>query len=318
MPQPIEAEPWWQERYAQIRSRPPADGLRRLARAISRGSTVTRTRRLGGGIGTATSAVTLRTSSGRTVAVILKRFPRDRGDKAVEEWRRLRFAQRLPVPSPEPIAIDRTGEWFGAPALVMARLPGRPDVTPRDVPRWLDEFAKVQATLHSVRVARPPGFLLGPEALVAQSASGLTSSPVVDAASRYVRRRIARARIRDVVVAHGDAHPGNMLWRRGRVSGVTDWAYAGMLPRGHEVAYARTDIAVLLGPRAADDYLVAYEHHSGVRVRDLAVWDLRQGLGALRWSPLWALAYREQGAALTAATAKRRATAFVKRVLANA
>ncbi len=158
---------------------------------------------------------------------------------------------------------------------------------------------------------------MGPRAIIAQPVQGLPSSAAVNDAIRYIARRFARARANDLVIGHGDAHPGNVLWTRGRISGVTDWHHAGVFPRGHEAAYARADIAVLVGPRAADDYLERYERATGVRIRDLAVWDLRQGLAALRWCPLWVLAYREQGSSLTTATARRRADAFVKRVLAT-
>jgi aminoglycoside phosphotransferase (APT) family kinase protein len=315
VPKPIEREPWWEERAKHLRSRPSPDGLRRLARAVSRGATPVRTRRLGGGLATATSVVTLRTSGGRTIDVVLKRFPHTDDTYAVREWERLGFAQRLPVPSPEPLVFDGSGAWFGVPSLVMSKLPGRPDVVPKDLDRWLGEFAQVQAAIHSAPIGRAPAILRRPDEIVTQPVQGLPRSTSVDTAVRYVSRRIARARSRDVVVAHGDAHPGNVLWSRGRISGVTDWHHAALFPRGHEVAYARADIAVLVGPQAADDYLEAYERASGVRVQDLSAWDLRQGLAGLRWCPLWALAYREQGATLTTATARRRAASFVKRVL---
>src|SRR5437763_326719 len=134
----VEREPWWHERSEFIRSAPPTDGLRRLAVDVLRGSTAVRVRRLGGGIGTATSAVSLRTTTGRRLDVVLKRFPRrDRPGLPANEWKRLVFAQRLPVPTPEPIAFDRGGRWFGVPSIVMSKLPGRPDVDPTDVPRWL-------------------------------------------------------------------------------------------------------------------------------------------------------------------------------------
>jgi aminoglycoside phosphotransferase (APT) family kinase protein len=116
-------------------------------------------------------------------------------------------------------------------------------------------------------------------------------------------------------VAHGDAHPGNLLWQRGRITGITDWQGAHLFPRGREVAYTRTDTAVLLGPRAADAYLEVYEHHLGRPVRDIQIWDLIQGLNAMHWSPLWAFAYREQGSSLTDELARRHAVAFVRRAL---
>jgi aminoglycoside phosphotransferase len=312
----IEREPWWLERMAHIRSRPSAEGLRRLARAVSRGSTVIRVHRLGGGLATATSAVRLRTSGGRTLDVVLKRFPRPRYEYASNEWKRLVYAQRLPVPSPEPLMFDEAGDWFDVPSIVMTKLPGRPDVAPEDLERWLNEFAQCQAAIHAAPTGRVPA-IMRPRPIVAQPVKDLPRDAEAEVAARYVRRRFARAVTRDLVVAHGDAHPGNVLWSRGRISGVTDWHHAGVFPRGHEAAYARADIAVLVGPRAADRYLDAYESAADVRVRDLPVWDLRQGLAALKWHPLWAIAYREQGATLTNATARRRAAAFVRRVLAT-
>lgn len=317
MPKAVEQESWWVERAAHQRTRPAADGLRRLARQVAPGSTPVAYRRLGGGLATATGMVSLRKGPGPPIKVVLKRFPARNDPDAVHEWRRLRFAARLPVPTPDPIAFDRTGEWFETSSLVMSSLPGRPDVAPSDLDRWIREFARVQATIHQTRIARPPASIGSPDDLTPILGRGLRSTPTVAAASAYVARTFARAARTDLVVAHGDPHPGNVLWSRGRISGVTDWRFAGMYPRGHEVAYARADIAVLVGQRAADAYLEAYEREAGVRVRDLALWDLRQGLAAMRWGPLWAFAYRQQGAALTRATARRRARSFVIGVLAR-
>ena len=313
---PVEREPWWHERRAFVLSRPSAEGMRRLARVVSRGSTPLRVRRLGGGLSTATNVVTLRTPRGRTVDVIVKRFPPGREAVATNEWKQLGFAERIAVPTPEPIAFDRRGDWFGATAIVMSKLPGRPDVAPKDTARWLAEFAEVQAAIHSTSVAHAPASARAGE-LVAQPVPGLVQSDETRAAMNYIARRLAKAATRDVVVGHGDAHPGNVLWARGRISGVVDWSHGGVLPRGHEVAYARADIAVLAGPSVADRYLAVYERTSGTTVPDLAVWDLRQGIAAVRWNAVWAHAYREQGAELTTATARRRARSFFRGALSR-
>jgi aminoglycoside phosphotransferase len=310
----IEREHWWQERARWIRSRPSAAGLELLAAAVLRGSSVVRVRRLGGGLATATSVVTLSSPRGKTFDVVMKRFPRPRDPYAENEWKRLRYARRLRVPTPEPIAFDKQGEWFGVPTIVMSKLPGRPGVSPTDFVSWLEEFASVQATIHSASTGRVPSYLRGRD-LKAQFVTDLPLSPVVQAAVRYIDKRFDRARESDLVVGHGDAHPGNVLWSRGRISGVTDWHHLGIYPRGHEVAYSRADIAVLVGRRYADAYLDIYERTTGARVRDLQMWDLRQGLAALRFGPLWAIAYGEQGSALTPSLARRRALAFLRSVL---
>lgn len=138
--------PWWEAQRAHVTSRPSGAGLQAMAEAVSRGSTVVRYRRLVGGIMTATSVVCLRTAQRTEFDVVLKRF-RDPDDSGcINEWKRLLFARSIDVPSPEPLARDE-GEWFGAPALVMTRLPGRPDVEPDDVEGWLGEIARTQVAI---------------------------------------------------------------------------------------------------------------------------------------------------------------------------
>ena len=77
---------------AFLRSRPSAEGLRAMADTVERGARVERVRRLGGGLSSATSAIRLRTRSGRSTDVVLKRF---RSDNPVGEWRRLRYATNI-------------------------------------------------------------------------------------------------------------------------------------------------------------------------------------------------------------------------------
>jgi aminoglycoside phosphotransferase (APT) family kinase protein len=306
---------WWDDHLTFLKSPPGADGLRSLARAVSVGSTVERVRRLGGGISTATTAIRLRTRSGRSIDVVLKRF---RGDGAPDEWRRLVFAQRLPVPAPEPLALDTHGTWFGRPALVMRRLPGRPYLRPSRLADWVDQIARTQIAIHSASRSRLPASMK--RSIYAdgwQPPHGIRRTPLVDEVIAKLRRRVGRAISRKPVVAHGDSHPGNLLWTRGHITGVTDWQSAQLVPRGREVAYMRADIVILLGLRAAEMYGDAYERLLGGPVEDLAVWDLVCALDALHWSVLWVHPYREQGADLTHDRARRHALAFVRKSLAG-
>lgn len=307
---------WWEERKRWGRTRPSAGGLRAMARAVHSGAEAVSARRLGGGIGTASSLVTLRTRSGRTLEVVLKRFPTN-GPDPVLEWERLLFARRLPVPSPEPIALDADGTWFGTAALVMHRLPGRALVVPRRLGTWLDEMARMQIAIHAAPTGRSPRAMRPVEPKPYEPPTGLRHTALVQRAVSYVRPRLRRALARDVVVAHGDNHPGNLLWTRGRITGVTDWAHARCFPRAREVTYMRTEIAVLVGCDAADAYLERYESLFGRRVRDVVLWDIAQGLNGIRYGPMWAHAYREQGARLSDATVRRRARTFVERALAR-
>jgi aminoglycoside phosphotransferase (APT) family kinase protein len=57
---------------------------------------------------------------------------------------------------------------------------------------------------------------------------------------------------------HFDFWPGNVLWRRNRVSAIVDWSSARPGDLRFDVAQCRLDIALLLGTQAADSFLDAY------------------------------------------------------------
>jgi aminoglycoside phosphotransferase (APT) family kinase protein len=310
--------PWWEEHRRHLVSRPPADGLRALATAIAPGSKPVRVRRLRGGLGTSTHAVELRRRSGSAFEVVVKRFRED-DESAAIEWGRLIYAQRLPVPSPEPLAFDVNGDWFGAPALVISKLPGRPELRFEDPVGWYEQIAETILRIASVSTSRLPAAVRRPLAgREWQPPEGLRRTPIVERAIAKVRQLLPRALTQECVMSHGDLHPGNMLWSRRRLSGLTDWRSANLSFRTRDVVYCRTEFAVLFGAREADRFLAIYERIAGELLEHLRVWDLMQGLIAMRWVPWWAYAYREQGRTdLTDEVAKRRAVNVVRRALAE-
>src|SRR5437763_2042627 len=99
-------------------------GWESLAEAVAPGARVKRLHRLTGGAGgTDAYDVTLDRAPRR---LVVKIYPNGDG-AASSEWRRLELAQGVAAPVPEPIAADLQSDWFGRPAVVMSRLPGRPD-----------------------------------------------------------------------------------------------------------------------------------------------------------------------------------------------
>src|SRR5262249_58615778 len=110
-----------------VSSRPP--GWNALAEAVTPGARVTRVRRLAGAGMTDAYDVTL----DRAPRHVVVKLYRDGDDTAPLEWGCLGFAQRVALPVPEPIVADLESVWFGRPTVVMSRLPGRPDMTPKDV-----------------------------------------------------------------------------------------------------------------------------------------------------------------------------------------
>jgi aminoglycoside phosphotransferase (APT) family kinase protein len=304
---------------AHNRSAPSREGLAAMVREIAPRSKIGRIRRLKGGLGAATHAVVLTSPKGTHSEIVLKRYGRS-GHDAPTEWAKTCLAQRLPVASPGPIAFDAKGRWFGAPAMVTSKLEGRPLLSLAGDDRAYREIAESILAVASVSTGRLPAAVRGPAIGTRwRPPPDLPQSALVDrAVERVLALRRAALRQRKVM-AHGDLHPGNMLWTRRRLRGLVDWGSANLSFATRDVVYCRTEVAVLFGLREADRFLAVYEQTAGERTEHLEVWDVMQGLVAVRWVQGWAYAYREQGRHdLTGSIAQRRAYAFLKRAVARA
>ena len=307
------AEEDWSARRQHLLSEPSAEGLAVMCEAIVPGSRCVRRQRLGGGLDSATYALDLRTPGGELRRVVLKRYMA--GDRHLDsEWDGLRIAERLPVPSPTPLALDREGHWFGGPALVIARLPGRPQVNRLDSEPWLRQMAGALVSIHTAVPEALAGSQLGRASPAVRPPTGTTRSRLAERSFDALAGGLPADD--EPVLCHGDFHPGNLLWYRGRLSGVVDWSDVRLGSRWNEVAYCRTDLVVLLGWRAADRLLDHYQDLSGVRARNLALWDLHCALGAMRDYRFWLIAYRELGGGpLTRPQMAGRLSVFMRRAL---
>lgn len=309
----------WQTHRAHQLSAPESEGLAQLIKEIAPGSRAIRVRRLGGGIATATHSVDLQARSGKVLGVVLKRY-RKNDETAPLEWDRLTFAQSLPVPSPQPLALDASGEWFGTPALVMSRLPGRPNVAPKRLDPWLDQIAMAMVMIQDAPIRATPAALKRPHTVDKWAPStDLGRSELVERAIVTIVKNLPEGLKAKRAIGHGDFHPGNLVWSRERLTGVVDWSSARIGPRAYEVAYCRADLTVLIGADAAERFRRAYEQIWGQRLDDdLWVWDLMCALGAIQWGHLWVVAYREQGRTdLTSRHVWPRAAALIRNALAQ-
>ncbi|MEY2418388.1 MAG: hypothetical protein QOG90_1068 [Actinomycetota bacterium] len=204
--------------------------------------------------------------------VVVKVF-REGDDSAPQEWSRLQFAQRVTMPVPEPVAVDLESTWFGRPAFVMSRLSGRPIVDPKDVDAWLTSLARALTELHETAVDGAEDALTRPplaetwrpppgehDALFARAVNAVTAH-LPSLTSEHV-------------FTHGDFNPSNVLWSRGRISGVVDWSAARLDSRWSELAYCRGAVCLLAGPDIADRLGHAYTDIVGCASDEVAVYDL--------------------------------------------
>ncbi len=95
-------------------------------------------------------------------SVVLKTFPADMAVSAGFEWAALKAAALAPIPTPEPVAFDQGGAWFGTPSIVMLRLLGSPVWEPADVAEWTRQVASTLAGVHATPARRVPQSMTRP------------------------------------------------------------------------------------------------------------------------------------------------------------
>ena len=259
-----------------LRTRPPEATLRWAAAQLGTRHRVVGARRLPGGIAVATHLVTVESPRGLRDRVVLRRFVRadwlaQEPDAPANEALALGIAARADITTPELIAADLTRVTTDVPALLLSRLPGRANLQPRDLDSWLRQQAEALPPIHAVTgddlatveryhpwadldALEVPRWSRNPEAWAA-----------VIALARGPRPRVRHRFI------HRDYHPMNILWSRGRLTGVVDWTNARVGPPGIDVAWARQNLVVSHGVEVAERFRAYAEQSLGREQHP--VWD---------------------------------------------
>jgi aminoglycoside phosphotransferase (APT) family kinase protein len=307
-----------------VRVRPPRASLVWAAAAVGGGARVVRWRRLKGGLSSSMHALTVERSDGGIVELVLRRYTgghwADDRELAHRELAVLGALTAAGVPAPAPLAAD-DGTTTDVPAVLMTRLAGRPLLRPTDTRRWTGQLAEALAAVHDV--APPAGAGLPDErtrlaALMGEESPWRYGQQTDRTLWSAVRAGWPGVEWRPPTLIHDDFHPGNVLWHRGCLTGVVDWALAAVGQPASDVGYCRVDLALCVGGTAPDELLAAYEATTGCRVPDRPWWDL---VGASRAAPdprRWLPGYHELGRTdLTPRLLRRRLDDFVAEVSAE-
>lgn len=305
--------------------RPPAyrAQLEQVVGEVFPGGSVVRTRRLGGGLGSLMHAVDVDVN-GERLRLTLRRFNHpDGGQDAAttrREWQVLLRLRGAGLAVPGPVWLDAEGARFGTPAMLLHRLPGRPVLAPADVDAWAQGLVSALVTIHRLDVRVLGGLLAGEtrEQRQLRYLDEELTEQVLDASVVDARELVHATRERIVGdeprMTHGDYHAGNVLWHRGRVSGVIDWSWPRLGDPRFDLAYLRLDTALILGQGAAEAVRRAYTLASRSEVEDLPAWDLLAATTALPDPVEWLPGYLEQGRTdLDEETVRRRYREFVRR-----
>ena len=225
-------------------------------------------RRLLGGTSSAVHAVNVIDRRGQVRRLVLRRFVRAgwlarEPDLAEREARVLELLAGAGVPAPELVAVDPKGEACDVPAVLMTRLPGRVVFAPDSFEPWLRQMAEALPAVHAVgsEAARlvqpyrayydltkvePPPWSTQPAAWA--RALDVATGPPPETARCFI---------------HRDYHPGNVLWSRGRLTGVVDWINASWGPPPVDVAHCRLNLVQVHGVEAADRFVAEYRSLTG-------------------------------------------------------
>jgi aminoglycoside phosphotransferase (APT) family kinase protein len=271
------------------RRRPSSQTLEWVERVA--GVRVVAWRRMTGGIGSVVHRLTIDHGSYRDV-LVLRQYEHADGDTTAtvrHEAATLRAVHDAGLPAPEPIAADPDGrESDGHPAILMTRVPGRLDLTPTDPEGWLRQIAAMAARIHDVQVAAGPfearidaaafttnGWRQRTLSLIPVSAG----TPVIPAsATRPALWEAAFGILRQqapepaTCFIHRDFQHFNLLWQRGRLTSVVDWARSCTGPADFDTGHCRLNLAVLFGADWAERLRLAYEAEAGRAIDPW--WDL--------------------------------------------
>jgi aminoglycoside phosphotransferase (APT) family kinase protein len=181
-------------------------------------------------------------------------------DVAAHEAAALEQARRLNLRAPRLVAYSSEDVGFGAPVVLMTFLEGKIDLLPGDRASWLNALACELAVIHRHRVPDFPWSFRTWANLEALAPPQWSAVPDLWKRAIDIVRELAARPLNesDCVFVHRDFHATNVLWDAGRISGVVDWISACRGPAAVDVAHCRTDLALMRGPPAAEQFLRSY------------------------------------------------------------
>lgn len=298
--------------------------LGRLRDALAPDATAVSAEPLLGGVDTATYALQLGGARGASEYVV-RVFRDQEGDASAtarRDYAALTAVSGATALAPRPIHLDASGALIGEPLIVMSRLAGAP-LPPAGQPDiWIRQLANALAAVHSTPLERLPVELPRDDSASERLARMLSRFPeerdaLWEKAASVLPAAAARVKPNRPALIHGDFWFGNTTWEHGQLTGIVDWDGARVGEPARDVAIARNDLAIFIGPAAADLFLRRYEALRG-HLDGLEFWDLFASLAPIKWLPHWVAGYQELGVDLSLPQARERLETWVERAILRA
>jgi aminoglycoside phosphotransferase (APT) family kinase protein len=236
-----------------------------------------------------------------TLRLTIPEYNETPAENATREFRVLQVLEDAGVPAPRPIFLDAEGEFFGAPAIVLSYLPGRPIFPTTNLGPWLEGLAEGAAAIHAVTPERYDLSLLkvvDREHMIGHinhRREERQPDPFIERMQKVLLSNLDGIELLPFTLIHADYWSGNTIWYRGRFAGIVDWSDARVGDPRADIAEVRLDLAIGYGYEVADRFAEACERLSGEPIRDLWFWDLYRGMRAIQEYDWWLEGYHDMG-----------------------
>jgi len=249
-------------------------------------------RRLGGGTSSAMHAVDVRNARGAVIKLALRRhllfrYLADEPDLAAREAGILQLVENAGIAAPRLVAVDADGAECDVPAVLMTRLRGHLELTPRDVELWLRRMAELLPPIHAVSTAGMfvSSWKLWEDLREAQPPEWTRNRNDWERLIEISRGPWPRYEPRFI---HRDFQHYNVLWSHGRPTGVVDWLNASIGPIELDFAHFRHNLLHDFGFEAAERFAQLYQEITGEEPNPF--WE------ALTLGPEWAKTPKQHAA----------------------
>jgi aminoglycoside phosphotransferase (APT) family kinase protein len=199
------------------------------------------------------------------------------------EVRVVRAMERLGIPVPHFLWLDRSGTWLGRPFAVSRRLPGSSDdsvlleeAQAANRARILGQYAEILGRIHTLDYrAAGLDFLGDPTRETAAleqlrlfedgfHRQRLEEHPAISYAIAWLKKHVPVAS--RVSFIHGDYRRGNYMFEGGTIHAILDWEQCHVGDAMEEIAFMYWTYWTLEALIPLDDFLALYERHSGIAV----------------------------------------------------
>ena len=260
-----------------LRRRPPSQALAWVVAALGAGSRLLSVRPLPSSW-LANHAVTVADRRGHHHRLVLRRWARPGWDLDDPDYTAQREATILglladaAVPTPALVAADPDGAACDVPALLLARLPGRPPgPAAAGQPRFLAQLAGALPAIHAVNGRARE---LVPAYRTYVRLSELTMPawvPPTPTWRRAFELAAGPAPESQRCFIHRDYHHHDT---RGRLAGVVDWTQASWGPASVDVGHMRWNLAWDYGIQAAEAFLAIHQTLTAGAIQHHPYWDV--------------------------------------------